>query len=373
MTININGTTGISGVDGSAGTPAIQGSDTNTGVFFGTNTIDLSTDGTSRLSIGADGDLNVDSGTLFVDASTNQVGIGTTSPSDILHVNGGTSTKMRIGSNTANDQFIHFNSNADWSLGIDNSNTNAFTLSSTSSLGSSQKLTVTTGGSLGVNTVSPSDELHVVGTIRTSSGSNFSRLSNNFLRAEAAGAFFFDQNTIGQSFSFRVSDASALDVTALTLDTEGRLFAFGPQNFGSGTAANVVVDVSTGQIRRSTSSKKYKTDIETLEDSYADALLECRPVWYRSTADDSVDNPHYSYYGFIAEEVAEIDPRLVVWKTAEVTIDEQGNRHYSSITPEAESVQYDRFVPHLINLVKRQKQQIESLEARLSVLEGGAN
>ena len=89
MTININGTTGISGVDGSAGTPAIQGSDTNTGVFFGTNTIDLSTDGTSRLSIGADGDLNVDSGTLFVDASTNRVGIGTTSPSELLHLSGG--------------------------------------------------------------------------------------------------------------------------------------------------------------------------------------------------------------------------------------------------------------------------------------------
>ena len=34
MAITINGTTGIAGVDGSAGTPAVQGSDTNTGVFF---------------------------------------------------------------------------------------------------------------------------------------------------------------------------------------------------------------------------------------------------------------------------------------------------------------------------------------------------
>lgn len=34
MTITINGTTGISGVDGSAGTPAVQGSDTNTGIYF---------------------------------------------------------------------------------------------------------------------------------------------------------------------------------------------------------------------------------------------------------------------------------------------------------------------------------------------------
>ena len=34
MTVTISGTTGLAGVDGSAGTPAIQGGDTNTGVFF---------------------------------------------------------------------------------------------------------------------------------------------------------------------------------------------------------------------------------------------------------------------------------------------------------------------------------------------------
>jgi len=34
MTITINGTTGIAGVDGSAGTPAVQGADANTGIFF---------------------------------------------------------------------------------------------------------------------------------------------------------------------------------------------------------------------------------------------------------------------------------------------------------------------------------------------------
>jgi hypothetical protein len=34
MTLYLNGTTGVSGVDGSAGTPAIQGTDTNTGISF---------------------------------------------------------------------------------------------------------------------------------------------------------------------------------------------------------------------------------------------------------------------------------------------------------------------------------------------------
>ncbi len=41
MSVIINGTTGISGVDGSASTPAVQGTDTNTGVFFGTDTVTI--------------------------------------------------------------------------------------------------------------------------------------------------------------------------------------------------------------------------------------------------------------------------------------------------------------------------------------------
>lgn len=71
MTIYINGTTGISGVDGSAGTPAVQGTDTNTGVFYpAADTVGVSTGGSERVR---------------VDSSGN-VGIGTSSPSYKLDV-----------------------------------------------------------------------------------------------------------------------------------------------------------------------------------------------------------------------------------------------------------------------------------------------
>jgi hypothetical protein len=51
MTITINGTTGIAGVDGSASTPAVQGTDTNTGIFFGTDTVTISTGGTAAVTV----------------------------------------------------------------------------------------------------------------------------------------------------------------------------------------------------------------------------------------------------------------------------------------------------------------------------------
>lgn len=63
MPITINGTSGISGVDGSAGTPAIQGTDTNTGVFYpASDTVGIATSGTEQLRVDSTGNLRFNSG-----------------------------------------------------------------------------------------------------------------------------------------------------------------------------------------------------------------------------------------------------------------------------------------------------------------------
>ena len=124
-------------------------------------------------------------------------------------------------------------------------------------------------------------------------------------------------------------------------------------NTTTATGANVNVDAS-GFLRRSTSSIKYKTNVETIQDQYADAILGCRPVWYQSTCE--ADKPEWGHWGFIAEEVAEIDPRLCFFKE-----EEDG-------TLEPEGVQYDRLVPHLLNLIKRQSEAIAELQAEVAAL-----
>ena len=71
MAITINGTTGLSGVDGSAGTPALQGSDTNTGIYSpGANQVAVATNGAQRITVDASGRLLV--GASSGDGSANK-------------------------------------------------------------------------------------------------------------------------------------------------------------------------------------------------------------------------------------------------------------------------------------------------------------
>jgi hypothetical protein len=114
------------------------------------------------------------------------------------------------------------------------------------------------------------------------------------------------------------------------------------------SASNVFINTSAGTLLRSTSSIKYKTDVEDAELSYSEALVYgSRPVWYRSLSES--DPSDYSYWGFIAEEVAEIDPRMV---------------HWGDDGPEG--VQYDRYVVHLVSVIQKQQQRLDALEARLT-------
>ena len=50
--------------------------------------------GTDDIQLDANGNVTIDNGTLFVDAVGNRVGIGTTSPSSLLHVEGNANASL---------------------------------------------------------------------------------------------------------------------------------------------------------------------------------------------------------------------------------------------------------------------------------------
>jgi hypothetical protein len=132
------------------------------------------------------------------------------------------------------------------------------------------------------------------------------------------------------------------------------------------------------QLRRTTSSAKYKKNIESLDHDVADKVLELRPVWFRAKEPNVDNKEEWSYVGLIAEEVAEVEPRLVFYKTVEPEVDKDGNLQTDEEgkpkfevleTPIPESVQYDKITVYLLDVVKREKARSNDLEQRIIALE----
>ena len=163
-------------------------------------------------------DLNVDSGTLFVDASTNNVGIGTAAPSTKLHVNG-TTPIMRVSNGTS--QIVEIK--ADSSASILRTTTNHPLLFGTND---TERLRILSDGKLGVGTSSPGQLLHLNSSastaIQISDGTNNQFISSiktagNFANGSTAG----DLLIRGQS-GFAVSPNNGSSV-ALRVDSSGNV------------------------------------------------------------------------------------------------------------------------------------------------------
>ncbi|MBB1247473.1 hypothetical protein [Rhizobium sp. G21] len=95
----------------------------------------------------------------------------------------------------------------------------------------------------------------------------------------------------------------------------GSFRATGAYSTTTASAANANI-ASDGTVARSTSSEQYKTGIEPMSDEWADTILDMEPIYYRSTCE--IDNSAWSWWGLSAEAVAEIDPRLVHWRTHQI-------------------------------------------------------
>jgi hypothetical protein len=138
-----------------------------------------------------------------------------------------------------------------------------------------------------------------------------------------------------------------------SISSSGNFAVAGVYSLTTSAAANVNVDTA-GTFARSTSSLKYKQDIET----YADGILKLkklRPVTYRSRVERDGDGV---FAGFIAEEVDAADLKEFV------VYDEEGK-------PDA--LQYGNMTALLAKALQEAIDKIEALEARLAVLEGSAS
>jgi hypothetical protein len=138
--------------------------------------------------------------------------------------------------------------------------------------GGTERMRITSGGDVGIgNTGSTSFKFNVTGTGTSSAAYAF--------RAEDSGTF--------NLFSARNDGFISTGTRALS-----------PYNNTTGSSANMFVD-SAGTLFRSTSSLKYKTDVQDATHGLTD-VLKLRPVTYKGKSESDGDK---IFGGLIAEEV----------------------------------------------------------------------
>lgn len=194
----------------------------------------------------------------------------------------------------------------------------------------------------------------------------------------------YGASATSSDYSFRAKNSGGSDI--LGARNDGQIYtgtlSKSPYNNTTASAANMFVS-SGGTLFRSTSSARFKQNVQPLADEWADKILDLEPVFYESTAAGDAANPDWTYYGFIAEDVAAVDGRYVHFDTGEreeeaAVLDPETKevvrpaRPPRGRKPQAEwipdGVQYERMVVPLINVVKRQRDRIEALEAQLAAL-----
>lgn len=207
--------------NGSAAAPSIYFKDSGTDTGFyspGTDQVGISTGGTARLTIDASGNVNIDSNTLYVDASNNRVGLGTSSPSYLLDVNGqarfngspiinGTSLDINPASGLPN---ISFRSGNTYRGYIEGNASGGFTFGTGPA--ATTAMTIDSSQRVGIGTT-PSTLLHIQST--------------------------------DPAFRFKRSDAGTDAYGELTTDTSGLVtMKCDPANAAAGSGFRITVDNS---------------------------------------------------------------------------------------------------------------------------------
>ena len=99
MALNIDGTTGISGVDGSVSAPALTGTDSNTGITFpAADTIKFATGGVERMAITNSGISGISAGITMVDSWYVGAGLDPGSGTNTITANWTRNTATEVGS-----------------------------------------------------------------------------------------------------------------------------------------------------------------------------------------------------------------------------------------------------------------------------------
>lgn len=201
------------------------------------------------------GSTNIDSGTLFVDSSTNRVGVGTTLPAYLLDVGG-----AAVGSPSIN--LFGPSSDNNWGgrlrlSSFNSTSVNAAISTSTNGMffeyGGSERVRIDSSGNVGIANTAPTHTLSVTGTINASGNANVGNLGATAGVFTGAVTGSTTLNITGNSNVGNLGTSGLItatgNVTGGNLTTGGRVVATGNVNGGNIIAtANVSAVTLVGNL-----------------------------------------------------------------------------------------------------------------------------
>ena len=350
MALNINGTTGISGVDGSATAPALQGVDSNTGISFGTDTVNVVTGGSTRTTVNSSGNF----------------GIGTTSPQNLFHCDGGSGntflhlTNSTTGTSSGDGSKIGIAS-GDSGLRIQNQE-NSYIRFETNG---SERMRIDSSGNVSVGGISPSSQsakFQTRGSSQNATRINMHHEGNSSASISANGGLVFGSDTSnGTTERMKITSAGNVEITNLCVAGAG----FSQIDSAPHLISTSSVGISTAsyfignQQIQTSSDRRLK---ENIVDTKIDASSELKKVrvvdfTWNDPNDKAINNRNSrgKWTGCIAQEIVDVFPFAVNAPRPEgEEIDHDSEALWG--------MEYGQLVPVLIKGFQELQAKIETLE-----------
>jgi hypothetical protein len=319
MSLILDGTNGVSDIDGSAATPAIRGTDTNTGIFFpAVDTIAFSEGGAEAMRIDSSG----------------QVGIGTTSPTAKLDA---------VGSTTFGSGIVN-------TLRLRNTGTD---------FGDGTGILFTAGDSTGGASIASTGVALNSADLRFYAGGNTERM-----RVEVDGTIYV--GTTAQVGPAQVVVKATGNQSSFACWNAAGTSGFFNQISFTNNANNAIVGtiqrVNDNTIQYNTSSDyRLKKDIAPMTGALA-KVSALKPVTYKWKSDGT------NGQGFIAHELQEFVPECVSGEkdAVETYTDAEGNEK-TRIKPQ--SIDTSFLVATLTAAIQELKATVDAQAAQIAALE----
>jgi len=301
-------------------------------------------------NIAVAGDLTVDTNTLHVDSTNNLVGVGTTTPSTLLHLS---STDPRItltDTDTGADHRINASSGAG-NLAFDiDVNSETANPSAIFNIKGSEAMRIKDSGEVLIGTPTGTNRKLTVNQDTTGGAVRVVRTTHSDTSTAIMDIIDGDDAVSGTRTILNLDfedDANVDNAVFIRFQDEG------------GTIGRIEAN-STSVTYHTTSDYRLKDNVEEYNSGF-DKIKNIRPVtfdWVKTGTSD---------VGFIAHELAEHIPNVVSGiKDARTTKEKSDGTIVDVIDPQ--SVDYGKLTPYLTSALKEAINKIETLETEMTAL-----